>query len=37
MIVTVTGAVIVGGERHPVQTQVTIPDPEPAAEEEGRA
>ena len=28
MIVTVTGAVVVGGERHPVQTQVTIPDPE---------
>jgi hypothetical protein len=35
MIVIVTGAVVVGGERYPVQTQVTIPDPEP--EEADRA
>ena len=33
MIVIVTGAVIVGGERHTVQTMVTIPDPEPEREE----
>jgi hypothetical protein len=37
MIAIVTGAVIVGGVRYPVQVQVTIPDPEPAEEEEGRA
>lgn len=27
MIVTVSGAVVVGGVRFPVQTQVTVPDP----------